>query len=500
MAGASPRVSGGWGVAGLAEAHDAAELHRRQTAVMLRRSAEFDRRLGWTAARVREFQTVALQRLLITAVKNSPWHGLRLDGFDLDSFTVEDLRGLPTMTKSDLMANFDGIVTDRRLNKAQAESHLAAVTSDAYVLGSYHVVASGGSSGRRGVFIYDWDAWPSFYLSVHRLFQRDWARDRDLDAVPQRAAVVAASRATHMSSALAQTFTRPGAELRSFPVTQPLGQIVAGLNQWQPTILQGYPSVLHQLCAEARSGRLRISPKRIRTRSEPLLPRTRAGLEETWGVTVHNEWVCTEGASGATCGTGHGLHLSDDLVIIEPVDAVGRPVPDGVLSDKVYLTNLYNPTLPLIRYELTDQVRVLTEPCPCHSGLTRIEEVQGRLEDLFDYGQGLRVHPHVFRSALGQQPGVIEYQVRQTTSGADITVVASGLVDAGYIGQQVATALAALGLPDPAVNVSVAADLDRTAVGKLRRFVPLPPPAFPVRTDQGRCPGGTEQPTSTDPR
>jgi phenylacetate-CoA ligase len=398
-------------------------------------------------------------------------------GVDPGAFTAEDLRGLPTMTKADLMANFDGIVTDRRLTKALAESHLAALASDAYVLGCYHVVASGGSSGQRGVFIYDWDAWPSFYLSVHRLFQRDWAAGRGLDGIPQRAAVIAASRATHMSSALAQTFTRPGAELRSFPVTQPLEQIVAGLNKWQPTILQGYPSVLHQLCAEARSGRLRISPRRIRARSEPLLPRTRADLEEVWGVTVHNEWVCTEGASAATCGTGPGLHLSEDLVILEPVDAAGGAVPAGVLSDKVYLTSLYNLTLPLIRYELTDQVRFLTGPCPCGSGLTRIDEVQGRLEDLFEYGPGLRVHPHVFRSALGQQPGVTEYQVRQSISGAEITVVTDGPVDTGYIGQQVATALALLGLPDPVVDVRAAGGLDRTATGKLRRFVPLPPPA-----------------------
>ena len=149
----------------------------------------------------------------------------------------------------------------------------------------------------------------------------------------------------------------------------------------------------------------------------------------------------------------------------------------GVLSDKVYLTNLYNLALPLIRYELTDQVRLLTAPCPCDTALMRIEAVQGRLEDLFDYGPGLQVHPHVFRSALGQQPAVIEYQVRQTTSGADITVVTGGPVDTGYLGQQVATALARLGLPDPVVNVSAAAGLDRTATGTLRRFAPLPPPA-----------------------
>lgn len=64
-------------------------------------------------------------------------------------------------------------------------------------------------------------------------------------------------------------------------------------------------------------------------------------------------------------------------------------------------------------------------------------------------------------------------------TGADITVVTSGPADTGHIGQQVATALARLGLPDPVVNVSAAAGLDRTATGKLRRFAPLPPPPSP---------------------
>lgn len=456
---------------------ETAELHRRQTADMVGRSAEFGERLRWTRAGLREHQTAALRRLVGTAVNSSPWHARRLEGVDPGAFEVEDLRGLPVMTKAELMASFDDIVTDRRLSKALAERHLASLDSDAYVLGGYHVVASGGSSGQRGVFVYDWDAWPSFYLSLHRFFQRDWNSGPDLAGIPQRVAVVMASRATHMSAAQAQTFTRAGTELRNFPVTRPLEDIVAGLNQWQPTILQGYPSILHQLCFQARSGRLRISPRRIRSRAEPLLPQTRADLEHTWGVTVHNEWLCSEGASAATCGAGQGLHLSEDLVIIEPVDAAGRPVPAGVLSGKVYLTNLYNLALPLIRYELTDQVSFLRGGCPCGTAFARIAEVQGRLEDLFDYGPGLQIHPHVFRSPLSREPRVIEYQVHQTPTGADITVVTDGPVDTGRIGQEISTALSRLGLPDPVINISPAAALDRTATGKLRRFTPLPPPA-----------------------
>jgi AAA ATPase domain len=47
------------------------------------------------------------------------------------------------------------------------------------------------------------------------------------------------------------------------------------------------------------------------------------------------------------------------------VDERGAPVPAGVRSAKVYLTHLFNPVLPLIRYERTDEVTVLDGRCPC---------------------------------------------------------------------------------------------------------------------------------------
>ena len=48
-----------------------------------------------------------------------------------------------------------------------------------------------------------------------------------------------------------------------------------------------------------------------------------------------------------------------------------------------------------------------------------IDDPQGRLDDTFVYENALSVHPHLFRSALGQQPAIIEYQVRQTHARRD---------------------------------------------------------------------------------
>ena len=68
------------------------------------------------------------------------------------------------MTKSDLMAHFDEIVADPRVTLDFVNAHLAGLTSDAYFLDEFHALASGGSSGMRGVFVWGWDAWAVCWL------------------------------------------------------------------------------------------------------------------------------------------------------------------------------------------------------------------------------------------------------------------------------------------------------------------------------------------------
>ena len=140
--------------------------------------------------------------------------------------------------------------------------------------------------------------------------------------------MIAAGHPAHMSAALAQTFAGSAAEVRSFPVTLPVAEIVAGLNEWQPAMLLGYPTALALLAAEARAGRLRISPRRVIASSEPLLPETRQALEQAFGAPVANMYGTSEaGPMAVGCWRGPGMHLCDDLVIIEPADQDGAPGP-----------------------------------------------------------------------------------------------------------------------------------------------------------------------------
>jgi phenylacetate-coenzyme A ligase PaaK-like adenylate-forming protein len=376
------------------------------------------RRLGWPASQLRAEREQKLRALLRIAIERSPWHRRRLAGLDPDTATEASLGRIPPMTTGDLMAHWDEIVTDPRLRLDLVEKHLAGLTGDAYLLGEFHAVASGGSSGQRGVFVYGWDAWATAHAGFLRPLVRETMTAPDMAGAPGRAAVIAAQHPAHMSAALAETFAGSAAEVRSFPVTLPVAEIVAGLNQWQPAMLLGYPTALALLAAEARAGRLRISPRRVIASSEPLLPETRQVLEQAFGAPVANMYGTSEaGPMAVGCWRGPGMHLCDDLVIIEPVDQDGRPVPPGTASARVYVTAPANPVLPLLRFELTDQVTVTGTACPCGSAHTLIADVQGRLEDAFRYPGGATIHPHVFGSALRRDPGIGTYQIRQTPAG-----------------------------------------------------------------------------------
>lgn len=437
--------------------------------------AMFDRveRLGWPAERIEQHRNKALRDLVARARESSPWHRERLAGIDIDALVAHDLSELPTMTKHDLQREWDGIVTDGRVDRELAEKHLAGLTGDSYLLDELHVVASGGSTGERTVFVYGWDAWIDVQLGLGRRLATLFG-EPDIGAAPIAVGVVAAYNATHMTSAVSQTFSSDMLVTHSLPVTLPVSDIVNGLNDVQPVVLIAYASMLGVLAAEAQRGTLDIAPKRIVATSEPLLPEIRAAAETSLGGPVANCWGTSEaGVLAVGCWQSNGMHLNEDLAIVEPVDADNRPVPAGERAAKVLLTNLFNPTLPLIRYELGDEVTLVGDPCPCGSAHRRIADVQGRIDDILTYGD-VEVHPHVIRSVMGRHPSVAEYQVVQTADGVDVRIRVDGRIDHGLLAEQLTTALAAAGVPDPKATTTLVDSLERhAATGKLRRFVPL---------------------------
>ncbi|HYB26623.1 MAG TPA: hypothetical protein VEF89_08425 [Solirubrobacteraceae bacterium] len=449
-------------------------LRQRHMADAMALAPQLIERLDWSSDRLAAHRQQQLREIVVHAVTRSPWHRERLAGVDVAHLDESSLPDLPPMTKRDLMDNYDRIVTDPRVTLARVNAYLQTVEENGYLLDRYTAITSGGSSGERGVFVYDWEGWALFWLGCLRHLLRAKQADPELAARPLKIAWVMAGHFTHATAALGRTFANPNVINHRFPVTLPIEEIVAGLNDVQPDFVNAYPSALHLLSFEAQAGRLRIQPRRVQSAAEPLLPEIRAAAEAAWGVRVGNLYGTSEaGGTGTPCDERR-THLSEDLVIVESVDAQGGPVAPGVPAAKIYLTNLYNRAMPLIRYEITDEVTVLREPCPCGSAHRCVADIQGRLEDTFFYGQR-PVHPLVFHTALGRRAPIVEYQVRQTPTGAHIAVRCQSRVDLDELAREIEDGLARLGLEQPGVTVEAVAQLQRTdGPAKLTRFVALP--------------------------
>ena len=428
------------------------------------------KRLRWSKAQLQAERQTRLRHLVAWAVERSPFHAERLGGIDPATVTEAQLPSLPVMTKDDLMSEFSSITTDRRLTLEVVEDHVTHVHDNDYLFGRFRTVTSSGSSGRRGVFVYDWDEWTTLALMQSR------ARLGTADNRPRppgsSTASLFAGPGTHLSRVMRTFLAEPGDPIYHFPMTLPVTEVVRGLNAAQPDLLMGYPSALEVVVREAQEGRLKIAPLYVESGGELLMERTRDAVRQQWGVEIDDSWAVVEGAYAFSCAAGRPMHLPDDLVIIEPVDLDGRPVPPGQPAAKLYLTNLYNRTQPLIRLEIADGLTLVEDVCPCGSAHGRITDLTGRADIVFEYENKLRVHPMILRLALHDERLVTEYQVRQTARGASVKIVTDRPECVDDIRDLVVRTLRTAGLRDPEVTVAAVERLERLASGKLRQFIP----------------------------
>jgi phenylacetate-coenzyme A ligase PaaK-like adenylate-forming protein len=449
----------------------------RQVEAILARLPEHAARLDWGAGELAEHQRGRLRWLLAVAKEQSPFHASRLRHVDPDRFELDDLPSLPVMTKAEMMGAFDDVVTDRRLDRALVEAHLAGLGVEAdHLLDEHMVMASGGSSGLRGVFVYGFDAFVDFVLSLTRV---PLTRLRSLvpeGSPPVPAALVAAAGSMHGTGALAAVAGRGGPlHMHLVPGALPLAEQVARLQDIQPLVLVGYPGLLARLAEEQLAGRLAITPLTVSCTSEPLTPPAAAAIERAFGVAPSNTFASTEGLCGMAEPGEAAVTFASDGCIAELVDDDGRPVPPGTPSAKVLVTNLLNPVQPLIRYELTDQLCRVVEPPVGHGHLRAT--VVGRQDPPFRYREA-EVHPIALRSVLVGDASVLEHQVRQTHRGIDVDVVVTDGFDADRLAERLAerlaTALERAGLAEPEVRVHRVDAVDRRGpAGKARRFIPL---------------------------
>lgn len=429
-------------------------------------------RRQWDSERIAVHQRDALRSLLTHAIEHSPFHRRRLAGVDPGIIELNDIRRLPVMRKIAMMDSLDEVFTDRRLHRPMIDDAIARTESQPMpILDTYTALASGGSSGHRGLFIFDRTAWAGFMLSVTRSLI---ARVEAAGGPPPgglRIAMVCAPSAVHATGS-ASAWTSSGdvpIHYLAVPATLPIAEIVQRLNALRPSMLCGYPSVLARLAVENSEGRLRIAPASVTTTSETVVPELRRVIADGFAAPIVDVFGSSEGLVGTTAPDDEVFVFSSDMCIVELVDADGNAVPPGEPSVRVLITNLYNHVQPLIRYELEDSF-VQQPDAPDHGHLRA--KVRGRCGHVLGFGD-LELHPIVIDDVMERVPGALDYQVRQTREGMDVDVLAMTPVDSDRIGGELRSAVASAGLPEAVITVRIVQKLERMQdSGKIQRFIP----------------------------
>lgn len=355
-----------------------------------------------------------LHKLVSYAKQYSPYYKERYKNLG-DKFELSDL---PPTNKRELMAHFDEWVTDRSIKLSDINEFMKDLDNIGRKLkGDYLVFTTSGSTGDPLVMLCDRNTNNVMGgISATRTFARKQDMKAFLKSRKKTIGVFATGGFYLGNSSVRSRLLAMPWKKRQMAVTSallPISQIVNELNDFQPAMLGGYPTILELLIDEQESGRLNIKPVIIMTGGEYLGDSLREKLSEAFKCYVQTSYSCTEAGTIACECTERHFHINDDWVIVEPVDKNNKPVPDGIQSDKILLTNLFNYTQPFIRYEVTDRVVMHHEPCACGNPSPWLT-LEGRTDDIvtfFEEGKEIKIAPLAIYAVLKEVNNLQRFQV-----------------------------------------------------------------------------------------
>jgi phenylacetate-CoA ligase len=366
---------------------------------------------------------------------------------------LDDIRKLPTIDKITLNSHRDGL-TNREVRGGVTKS------------------STGGSSGYPLIFYMDkrrqsWD-------KAARMRSHDWfgishgMREAYIWNSPIE--LSRNDRVKHFRDSLINEHIFPAYDL----CEENIAAYVQSLRRFRPACLFGYPSSMYLLCTLAKGAGLRlddIGVKVVFSTAEVLYAHQRQTISETFGgVRVADGYGSREaGFIAHECPCG-GMHITSENVIVEVLDANGKPAAPGE-DGEIIVTQLDNYAMPFIRYRTEDIGQLRAGKCECGRGLELMQVVQGRSNDFIITPHGRRIHSSAVHAMLRIEPGVVKFQIRQAADkSVNIMLVTDGQFGEGA-GERIRMRMLERLGDGGAATVEYCSDIPTSKSGKFRYVV-----------------------------
>ena len=367
-----------------------------------------------------ELQQQRLRELVGYVREHSPYFAKLYAGLP-DNFTLADL---PYTEKPTLLEHYDDWVTDCEVTLDGVLQYVSRPISDhSRLLGKYTALCTSGSTGNPLPMVRD-----EYHNNIHgamMMLRLNKGVDREILNISRHkvASVIHTAPTASSYNAFLRTqaqFPQAADNMLALSLMENIDDIVKKLNDFQPEMLSGYASSLLLLALEKEKGHLNIPVKLITNSAELLSEEVYERIHMAFGCPVLNNYCMTEGGEIAmTNGCPH-LHLNEDWVIVEPVNAQKRPMPvdSEAFSEGIFITDLSNYIQPIIRYYVTDRVRILPSDCQlstvnCQQSPLPVLQIDGRVFETFTLcGKSFTMLSIHAKAEIW--PGLLKFQVVQT--------------------------------------------------------------------------------------
>lgn len=343
--------------------------------------------------KLESWQQKKMKRNLLKVKKLSPFYRNLLINGSLENFPIVD--------KKVMMDNFNEINTvGLDLNEAMNLALLAEENRDfSGKIKGVTVGLSSGTSGNRGIFV----------ASDREGFI--WAGAALAKMLPggifKKHRIAFFMRA---NSNLYQSVESKRINFKFFDIYADMNSHLEFLQNYNPNVLVGAPSVLMIIAKAKKEGKLNIQPEKIISIAEVLEDEDKGYIAGVFGKRVHQVYQCTEGFLGCTCEQGT-IHINEDIVHVKK---------EYIDEKRFYpiITDFRRISQPIINYRLNDILVEKKDGCTCGSPFMAIEKIEGREDNIFyirskDRGI-IRVFPDFVRNTIMASSDRIEqYQVIQ---------------------------------------------------------------------------------------
>lgn len=335
------------------------------------------------------FQRRRLCKILQYSVQNVPYYREIFEKFQtsIDEENVfEVVKKFPILTKDLISKNF---------SKLKAENFS----------GHFYRNHSGGSSGQPADFLQD----SSFNEEnkATKIFFDKWAGREEGDFLLKiwglQSDVLKGNQG--LAGFIGENILNVKI-LDSFQMTHSkMLEYVDVINKKKPKVIEGYVHSIFEFAKFVKNKNIKIHfPDGIIAAAGTLHEDMKKTIEDVFGCKVFNQYGSRDaGLLAFSCDKQEGLHLNIFGSYCEVLDKDFKDCLPGQ-SGKVYITQLNNFVMPLVRYDIGDFVTLPVEgaeQCTCKRGLPLIKSIDGREVSVFKKKDGTIVPGEFFIHFVG---------------------------------------------------------------------------------------------------